>query len=1623
MKNKSIGSINGEYRGIRLCRLSDPQVGIWEAEMTYPETVLYNYTVFLTFGEEINSSVLNKALNLFIEKNDGLRMRIIEQRGIPMQYAAPYEYKETDIFDFSGRDAGYTREWMAMKAQIPFNLQESELYYFAIIENSNHNTILFVKVHHIVMDAWSLYNLMLNRLMYYYSSLANNLDIPGTAPSYEEYIAENCEYNAKPENVALFHQCREFWKGEYQTLPGCIALKPGRTSLEANRKVYRLPEGLSEKLRLLSRRTGYSPYIIFLSALSVYIYRMTSERDMVVGGITLNRLTQKEKETFGMFANTVPIRLKLDPDKDFFSYLGDVKKKWKQIAVNQKYTINHITEDFRKLNQTTEKLFDVVISYQNVKLDTGIIKYEVDMAGNGHQTETLRIHISDREDSGSYRIEVEYLTDKFTGDEVDTLFIRLSTILKNAVEDPGVKLSCLQIISEEERRRILEEYNRTRRDYPKDKTLHRLFEEQVKKKPESIALIFKGIEVTYGELNQKANSLASVLKEKGVGPGCIVALLAERSIEMITAVLAVLKAGGTYLPLDPTFPRERLMLMLEDSRAVFLLIYGPQSRSVFSDGDICTIEVMDLSEEELYRRKSSNPENIYRPELAAYIIYTSGSTGRPKGVVVGHRSVTRIVKNTNYIDITSEDRLLQLSNYAFDGSVFDIYGALLNGAALIIPEKEDTADAVRLTGFIRQKGITVFFVTAALFNVIVDTDVECLQGARKVLFGGERASAEHVIKAFRHLGPGKIVNVYGPTESTVFAAYYPVDSVEMGTGSIPIGKPLANTYVYILDKQGNVLPEGVTGELYISGDGLAMGYLNRPELTCEKFISNPFLEQQSPGRRQETRMYRTGDLARWLPDGNIEFVGRADKQIKLRGYRIELGEIEACLKAYGSVRKAVVILNESKSGTKLLCAYLTADEKIPACELKEYAGKKLPYYMVPACFIFINTIPLTPNGKVDIKALPAPESSVNETNYAGPQNRLQEIIADAWKKVLEADKPGEDKIGINDDFFHIGGHSLLAMRLALELEQMDISIKVTDIYKNKTIAQQADFILSKNGGIFLSECRRDYPAEAAVQSFNIGEIKANRFKLIKSVVENNDSYTWQELNCFYRPAAILYESYAQGYFDIFLFMVSYYSTHMAGGWFTNVFESGIFHEFFKFHQNVMKPKTGLSFETESFRDETEMHCKLKDALNGDSPVLVPIDLYGLYYTQGYRRSSHRHYLIVKGYDEEREIYHILDNMQIDNGAYTVYKDFSIRSGELYKMNCLYFENCCPESEPGQMWVLRKDHEFQKEAYSVNELLRDHRIHLNAVGCNKAEVHFLEYELYRRRDKINMDEVNSSFTVLNFKPVYYDLLYRMIKKCGGGETEIAYLKDFAEKEACLCNDIKLAILDAAAGNKTDEKELQLKFDRKLRLEKEFRNKLENTMGRLDISIHTERSDEQDIFGLFKEKNYRKAEIIRGSEKIIFKLDSGTAYDTWDIHDNAPQLLTYPGVNEKFILETRVKLDNIAIGPYQAGLIVFLKTGVKILFGMDKGHRMSVFCPEKGDEYTLFKENFSKNTIYLRIKKNASILSFYSKNDGSEEWVKKYEVTECGDVSSCGIFAKTFEKTSLTSEFSELRYTKL
>ncbi|ETX00693.1 MAG: hypothetical protein ETSY1_10315, partial [Candidatus Entotheonella factor] len=614
---------------------------------------------------------------------------------------------------------------------------------------------------------------------------------------------------------------------------------------------------------------------------------------------------------------------------------------------------------------------------------------------------------------------------------------------KNMAADPDQQLASLSLLTAAEREHILFEWNRTQTDYPSGQCIHELFEAQVTKTPNAIAIVFDDQSLTYQQLNDRANQLAHHLQSLGVEPEVQVGICIEPSPEMIVGLLGILKAGGAYVPLDHAYPQERLTFMLSDAEVnVLLTQYRLVANLPVSQAKIICL---DTDWKSVESEPMENPTSSATAEHLAYVMYTSGSTGWPKGVEIPHRAVNRLVVNTNYVTLTPADRVAQAANTSFDAATFEIWGALLQGARLVGVPREMTLVPRDFSAYLRAQEISILFLTTALFNQIAGVIPEAFRDLRCLLFGGEAVDPKFV-KAVLDAGPPQhLLHVYGPTESTTFASWHAVQDLSEGATNLPIGRAVSNTQLYLLDADRQPVPIGIPGELYIGGDGLARGYLNRPELTEAAFLPHPFSDKLGD------RLYKTGDLARYLPDGSIEFLGRIDNQVKLRGFRIELGEIEAVLSQHARVRAAVVITREDSPGNPCLVAYvIPRGETLTSGELRSFLKKKLPDYMIPATFVRLETLPLTPNGKVDRQSLPLPEAARSdlETTFVAPRNPTEEKLASIWSEVL-----GIESIGAYDDFFNLGGNSLVATRILSRIESVfQANLSPHHLFENPTLA-------------------------------------------------------------------------------------------------------------------------------------------------------------------------------------------------------------------------------------------------------------------------------------------------------------------------------------------------------------------------------------------------------------------------------------------------------------------------------------------------------------------------------------------------------------------------------------------
>ncbi|MGA9381804.1 MAG: amino acid adenylation domain-containing protein, partial [Phormidium sp.] len=629
------------------------------------------------------------------------------------------------------------------------------------------------------------------------------------------------------------------------------------------------------------------------------------------------------------------------------------------------------------------------------------------------------------------------------------LLKNMEKIVIGSIDSPDA----FSALTEQEQHKILVEWNDTKVDYPKHLCIHELFAAQVEKKPDNIAVVFKEEQITYQELNQRSNKVAHYLKSLEVVAEVLVGICVERSPETIVGLLGILKAGGAYLPLDATYPQERLNFMLSDSQTQIILTQQKFVEQFTRSG--VKVVCLDTDWESIEQQSQENPHSEVTSENLAYVIYTSGSTGTPKGVAVPHRAVNRLVCNTNYVQLESSDRIAQASNFSFDAATFEIWGALLHGAKLVIIPQNIVLSLQHFATCIREQKISVLFLTPALFNQLASIVPQAFKDLRNLLIGGDALDPKSVKTVLKNGPPQRLINAYGPTENTTFSCWYLVENIAEDATNVPIGRPISNTQIYILDSKLQPVPVGIPGELYIGGDGLAKGYLNRPEITAEKFIINPFSNSNS--KIQNSKLYKTGDLARFLPDGNIEFLDRIDNQVKIRGFRIELGEIEALLTQHPDVQQAVVIAREDIPGNKQLVAYIVPNQKLEAVNpsIKSFLEEKLPNYMVPTAFVMLDSLPLTPNGKVDRHNLPAPNyTNPNLETFVAPRNSTEQRLALIWTQLLRL-----EQIGINDNFFNLGGHSLIAAQMLSRLREVfQVELHFDQIFKNPTISSLAQLI-------------------------------------------------------------------------------------------------------------------------------------------------------------------------------------------------------------------------------------------------------------------------------------------------------------------------------------------------------------------------------------------------------------------------------------------------------------------------------------------------------------------------------------------------------------------------------------
>ena len=1056
--------------------LSQSQQSIWYLEKTFPNTTMNVVAGSVRFKRRTNFALLEKAIHLFIQKNQAMRLRVVEQAGVPMQYVPAFSAPKIELFDFS-QDSGPDRlyRWDEAQTQKVFPLIDSDLYYFAMIKVSDEDGGFYVKTHHLISDAWSM-GIMGSQIVAYYAALEAGETISDEPnPDYLTILNTDEQYLQSER----FLKDKAYWEGKFADHPEATRIKPPHSSVidtRAQRKTLLTPVKLSNKIRQFCEENRVSVFTLFLSALCMYLNRTAEKEDVIIGTTLLNRSSQQEKKTVGMFASIgAPIRVGINGDLDFKTFVKEMTGEAFSVLRHQKYPYNLLLDHVNREHNLSGNLFDLVLTYQNSKMIKGPeMEYVTRWHFPGHQLESLIININDRDDGGCLVLDYDFLTDVFHVKEVEFIHQHLISLLWHALDNPLNKVSRLEMLSEKEKQRVLYEFNNTQADFPQDKILPQLFEEQVVRTPDHVAVVYEQTQLSYRVLNERANQLAHLLQARGVGPDSVVGLCLYRSLEMMIGLMAIVKAGGAYMPISPEAPPDRIRYMLEDSGAQLVLTQSALLGELQVDAELIALE-----DPRYYSGSTENPKRETLPQNLAYIIYTSGSTGRPKGAMIEHRSiVNRIHWMQKKYPLTEQSVILQKTPFTFDVSVWELFWWSFVGAKVCMLAPGGEKDPAMMIAAIEREQITTMHFVPSMLSIFLDFVEKRgiagkLSSLRQVFASGEALTLPQV-DAFNRLlyvsNGTALSNLYGPTEAAVDVSYFDC-SPAVTLKTVPIGRPIDNIRLYILDKNRSLLPVGIPGELYIAGVGVGRGYINNPELTAAAFVPDPFY----PGQV----MYKTGDRVRWFPGGDIEYLGRIDFQVKIRGFRIELGEIESRLRSHEDVSDAVVV-GQAHNGATYLCAYLLADRQVKRSGLKTHLLRDLPEYMVPAYFIFLDSLPLSANGKLNRKALPEPDySEAADEAYVAPANEMEERIAAMWREIL-----GVDQVGVEQSFFSLGGNSLRAIALITEIQQqLQFELSVRDMFRLQTVRRISDFLQDAQKGSYTPIPRQEdadgYPLSSA----------------------------------------------------------------------------------------------------------------------------------------------------------------------------------------------------------------------------------------------------------------------------------------------------------------------------------------------------------------------------------------------------------------------------------------------------------------------------------------------------------------------------------------------------------------
>lgn len=1030
---------------------TESQQEIWlSAQMGEESSCAFNESMSIHLrGGELLLDKLQYAVDELVRRHEALRTTF-STNGELLCINAP-QASDIPLLDITEEDeetrALQLAQLIKTEVTVPFDLEHGPLLRVKVVKLEEQTCRILFTAHHIIADGWSIAILLRELAILYTAAVKGHPPQLETPDPFSEYALAQKEKTQSPENQAA----ETYWLKQFDDDIPVLDMptdrpRPSTRTFEAWRIDYELDTALVCDLKRTGARASSTFFTTLLGAFAAYVSRVSGQNDFVIGVPAAGQSIAGQNNLVGHCVNMLPLRLKVDLQQSFHDLLRLMRPQVLDAYDHQDYTFGSLVKKLSIPRDTSRvPLVSVTFNIDQEMHEFAFGELEAKYSSNPRYYENFEIFLNVVEAKGKAILECAYNTNLFDEQTTRARLTEFEVFLRSLVKSPATSMYELPLLTDTERDQLLKEWNSTQTAYPHTQCIHQLVTAQAERTPNAIAIVFDTKTLSYADLEKQSNQLAHYLRRHGVGPEVLVGIYINRSVEMVVGLLGILKAGGAYVPLDPNFPQERLAFMVEDS-SLRVLITQSSLRASLPPANAHVV-ALDEEWEDIAKEQAITPSSGAKPMDLAYVIYTSGSTGKPKGVQVPHRAAVNFLHSmAREPGLTAEDSLLAVTTLSFDISVLELFLPLTVGAQVRVVNREVAADGSRLLEELKNSGATIMQATPATWRMLLAAGWDRSQ-LIKVLCGGEALPRELADELLQRAS--SVWNMYGPTETTVWSTCFQV--VDAGS-TVPVGRPIDNTTIYILDKYRQPVPIGVPGELYIGGTGVTRGYLERPELTAERFVSDPFNDENG------ARLYRTGDLVRYRADGNIEYLNRLDNQVKVRGYRIELGEIEAVLAKHEGIKQTVVIVREDQSGDQRLIAYYIAEpnHSVTVSEIRKYLRNELPDYMIPQHFVELEAFPMTPNRKIDRRALPSPLSGgqLLGSEYVAPRTETESVVANVWQGVLHV-----ERVGIHDNFFELGGHSLSATQVLSRIRDItgtEITLKA--IFEAPTVAELAEYI-------------------------------------------------------------------------------------------------------------------------------------------------------------------------------------------------------------------------------------------------------------------------------------------------------------------------------------------------------------------------------------------------------------------------------------------------------------------------------------------------------------------------------------------------------------------------------------